>query len=273
VAAKNEKEAWMVRAEAVRALGRIRADQAFRELSRLTKVNHPKVRRAVAAALGNHRTPEAAALLTPLARKDASYLVEAEAARALGRTRQTGVVKTLLGIVDRESWADVIRAGALDGMANSRDESAVDAVMTRTAYGYPTRGRRAAIGALPTLSDSRKVREHLEGLLEDRDPHLKIEVIYALEKLGDTRARGALRRAQERELDGRVVRRIREALRDLGEAGSAEKKRVNDELENLKDELAELKSRFSKLEAGKSKAPPEPVKAVKKPHRTKRGSA
>jgi aminopeptidase N len=136
-----------------------------------------------------------------------------------------------------------------------RDERALPEVLKRTEYGFPTRGRRAAIAALAQISEGRKVREHLEDLLDDQDPHLKIDVVAALQFLGDSKSRGPLHRAKERELDGRVVRRLREALRDMGEHKTvAERKRLNDELESVRNELAEVKARLSKVEAGKSKA-------------------
>jgi len=251
----SEKEVWMVRAEAARALGKIRSEEAFAALAERVGTEHPKVRRAVAAALGNFRTPEAAKVLEKRAKSDPSYLVEAESVRALGRTRQPEALKVIIPLLDRASWADVARAGAIDGLAALRDERALPEVLERTRYGFPTRGRRAAIAALAQLSEGRKVREHLEDLLEDKDPHLKIDVVAALQNLGDVKARGALHRAKERELDGRVVRRLREALRDMGDGHSgAERKRLNDELETVRSELSELKARLSKIEAGKSKA-------------------
>jgi aminopeptidase N len=239
---------WMVRAEAARALGRIRGDHCLDILCDHVDVEHPKVRRAVAGALGQFRSHKAAKALEKLAKKDESYLVTADALRAIGRTRQKPARKVLTALIDKKSWADVTRAGALDGLANLRDDDALDEVMARTSYGYPTRGRRAAISALARLGEGRKVRRHLEDLLDDSDPHLRIEVTVALQTLGDTKARAALRRALERELDGRVARRIREALRDLGESGAAERKRVNDELETLKNELVEVTLRLTKLE-------------------------
>jgi len=151
----------------------------------------------------------------------------------------------------------VSRAGALDALGALRDERALPEVLKRTEYGVPTRGRRAAIAALAQISEGRKVREHLENLLDDKDPHLKIDVVAALQSLGDSKSRGPLHRAKERELDGRVVRRLREALRDMGEhKQAAERKRLNDELENVRNELSELKARLSKVEAGKSKTAP-----------------
>ncbi|RYZ10189.1 MAG: aminopeptidase [Myxococcales bacterium] len=264
----RESEAWMVRLEAARALGKIRSEEAFTALSAALKTSHPKVRRAVAGALGAFKKPEAAKALQELLRKEPSYLVMADAARALGRTRQPGALDTLKSIVDQPSWADVVRAGALDGMAALRDDAALEAVVKRTRYGIPTRGRRAAVHALAALGDGRKTREQLEDLLDDKDPHFKIDVVSALTTLGDAKSRGAMRRALEHELDGRVSRRLREALRDMSEGPAQEKKRLNDELESVKDELTELKTRLAKLEGRKTEAPKtkeEKPKAVSKP--------
>jgi aminopeptidase N len=266
----DEKEAWMVRAEAARALGRLRSYESFSALEQHAKTSHPKVRRAVMGALGNYRTPAAAELLLKSAKRDASYLVEAEAASALGRTRQKTALKALTAMLDRPSWADVARAGALDGLAALRDEAAVPDVMQRTRYGVPTRGRRAAIVALARLSQDRKVREHLELMLDDADPHLRISVVMALQSLGDSKARGALAARLDRELDGRVVRAIREALRDMGESETKERKRLNDELESLKGDFEELKARLSALEGAKH---PAKAQATKTAARRKRKDA
>ncbi|MES1187142.1 MAG: M1 family aminopeptidase [Myxococcales bacterium] len=248
----NESEAWMVRVEAARALGKVRSDDALEILLAEIGTPQPKVRRAVVGALGAFKTPSAAKALQHLLSAEPSYLVSADAARSLGRTRQPGALETLKSVVDQASWADVIRAGALDGMAALRDEAALEVVAKRTRYGIPTRGRRAAVHALASLGEGRKTREQLEDLLDDKDPHFKIDVVSALTSLGDGKSRGAMRRALDRELDGRVSRRLREALRDLGDSPTQDKKRLNDELESVRDELIELKNRLAKLEGRKT---------------------
>jgi aminopeptidase N len=183
-----------------------------------------------------------------IAKKDDSYLVAAEAARALGATRQKAAYRTLVSVLDAPSWADVRRAGALDGLAWLGDDRAVDHVRRRSEIGVPSRGRRAAITALAGLSEDKKTREHLETLLDDADPHLRITVVRALESLDHPKARSALRRRLEREDDGRVARRIREALRDLRGKAAEEKRRVNDDLVSLRRQLSELEIRLSKIE-------------------------
>ena len=245
----DEAEFWAVRSAAAEALGDIRASEGFELLSEHANTAHHKVRRAVVRAIGRFRTAKAASLLRPKALHDDSYLVEAEAARALGHTKQTSVYETLLDVIDRPSWADVIRVGAIDGLATLRDDRALPHLVTRTRYGHATRARRAAILALPKVSSDRRAREVLEELLDDPDPHLRVDVARSLADLGDTKARGALRTRLEVDLDPRVRRRIREVLRDLGGESKRAVEQVREELEKVRGEHAELKARLAQVEA------------------------
>jgi aminopeptidase N len=245
----RDDEFWGVRAEAATALGKIRARECFDVLTKAVSVKHPKVRRAIVDALGSFKTTAAIEAIRPIALKDESYLVEAEAARALGRTRQTAALDTLVDLLERSSWYDCIRAGAIDGLAALRDDRATPHLLARIRYGHPARARRAAIVALPKLASDRKGREALEQLLDDGDPLVRIEVARALADLGDPKARPALRERLETDLDARVRRRIRETLRELGGEGKKATEAVREELEKLQGEHAELKARMAKLEA------------------------
>jgi aminopeptidase N len=260
---RDEREFWGVRAECADALGRIRARECFDALAAATAVKHPKVRRAVVDALGRFRTTAAVEALKPRALRDESYLVEAEAARALGKTRQSSAYDVLLDVMDRPSWADVIASGAMDGLAALRDDRALPHLFARTRYGHPQRVRRAAALAIPKLATDRRAREHLEDMLDDGDPILRIDVVRALADLGDARSRGALRARMEVDLDPRVRRRIKETLRDLGE-GRQKADSLKDELEKLQADHAELRARVSKLEAGRETKPSGTVKPSSK---------
>lgn len=244
----DDAEFWGVRAEAAEALAHIRARECFEALVASRDVAHPKVRRAVVAALGAFRTTAAAVALKPRALRDASYLVEAEAARSLGKTRQGAAYDVLLDVLDRPSWAGVIGGAAIDGLANLRDERALPHLFARTRYGHASRIRRAAALAIPKLATDRRAREHLEDLLDDGDAILRIDVVRALADLGDARSRSALRARSEIDLDPRVRRRIKEVVRDLGgERKQAE--HMKEEFEKLQHEHADLKARVGKLEA------------------------
>jgi aminopeptidase N len=239
---------WGVRAECAAALARIRGRSAFDVLKGARQAPHPKVRRAVMEALGNFRSTEAMELLKPHALRDESYLVEAEAARALGRTKQPSALDVLVDLLERPSWFDVIRAGAIDGLAALRDDRALPHLSARVRYGQPQRARRAAILSLPKLSADRRTREAIELLLDDPDPILRIDVVRALGEMGDVKARPALRERLEVDLDPRVRRRIREILRDLSEPRRAADA-LREELDKLQGEHADLKARLAKVEA------------------------
>ncbi len=266
----DDDEMWAVRNECAGALGRIRAPEAFAALARATSVKHPKVRRAVIAALGRFRTQEAEDAIRPRALSDPSYLVEAEAARSLGKTKRSTAFEVLVEVAARGSWADVVALGAVEGLAALRDERATPHLVSWTKYGRPTRVRRAAILALPKLDDGRKTREALEELLSDADPHLRIDVARALAEIGDVKARGALRDRLDVDLDARVRRRLRETLRDLGGESKKATDQLKDDLEKLQTEHAALKARIAQLEARTAAPKVEDAKAKAKPARAKR---
>jgi len=269
---KND-EFWGVRAEAAEALGEIRGDKAFEVLQRAVAIKHPKVRRAVARAIGRFKTAAAAEALKPLALGDPSYLVEADAARALGGTRQASAFETLVEVLDRTSWADVVRGGAADGLASLRDDRAIPHLTTRTAYGHPSPGRRTCLVALAKLDTSRKTRELMEDRLDDVDVFVRASAVRGLELIGDTKSRPALQARLEREDAGTVRRRIREALRDITAGREGELKRVKDELEKMRDESHELRTRLAKIEAkiggGPDGGSPKNGKSIKSKAKTK----
>ena len=244
----DEKEFWGVRSECAEALGVIRAREAFDVLASSTGTKHPKVRRAVVDALGRFRTTAAVDALKPHALRDESYLVEAEAARALGKTRQPAAYEVLLDVMDRPSWADVIASGTIDGLAALRDERALPHLYARTRYGHASRVRRAAALAIPKLSTDRRAREHLEDLLDDSDPILRMDVVRALADLGDARSRTALRARAEVDLDPRVRRRIKEVVRDLG-TERKQHEHLKEDVEKLQTEHVDMKMRLGRLEA------------------------
>ncbi len=115
---------WAVRAESAAALGEQRTPRALAILVSAVGDAHPRVRRAVASALGRFRNATAADALTAwIERGDASYLVEAETRRALGRTRDPRAHAILAGrfASDPVSWNECVLAACIDGLGALRD--------------------------------------------------------------------------------------------------------------------------------------------------------
>jgi aminopeptidase N len=243
---------WGVRAACAEALGEIRSEQACEALAAAVgTTRHPKARRAVVRALGAFRGSERAAdaLLPVVERGDPSLFVEAEACLALGKTRSPRAAAALRGATDRDSYRDLIRRHVYLGMAELRDDDAIDTLRQGVAYGRVLGGRRAALEALAELVRgrrdvrSREVRELSEDLLHDPDFMVQLSAVHALDKIGDPASIPALDALAARALDGRLRRRAREAIRDLREG-----RQTAEDREALREELDRLRTRLTALE-------------------------
>ncbi|HEY2486682.1 MAG TPA: M1 family aminopeptidase [Candidatus Binataceae bacterium] len=255
---------WGVQADAAAALGEVRTDAALDALIEGLGGQHPKTRRAVARALGQFRDNEraASALAALLEKGDESYFVEAETALALGKTRDRRAGGILERALQRPSYLDVIRAHALGGIAESRDERALGVGREWSTYGKPPRARVAALGALAKIARQREawreeIIDYLMPLSDDREFMVRMRLPGALEEIGDSRAIAPLRRLADRELDGRIQRRARAAVAAISEGRNRTEQdtRVREDLDKLRDENKKLQQRLEKLEAlAKNKA-------------------
>jgi aminopeptidase N len=242
---------WGVQAAAARALGEIRSDAARAALIECTKVEHPKARRAVATALGKFKEADAAEALADLLHGDPSYYVAASAASALGSTKWEQAHETLVAALDRESHMDVIRSGALTGLADLKTDEARSIATLWTEYGRPQRARMAATAALGKLGTEHKpTTERLQELLDDPWFQVRLSAVGSLVQLKDATALPALRRMADREIEGRTVRRAREAITAIREGRNApdDVKKLRDDLTKVEDENRSLRDRLDRLE-------------------------
>lgn len=194
-----------VRMAAAIALAGIGSDEARRALlSGLKKNEEARVRRAVCWALGRFRKDrQAIAALSGAAQMDASYFVSAYAMRGLAHAAGCDAYETLLGMLGRESYQDVLRATVFDALAIAKDRRGIALALNHTVYGAPPSVRIAAVMALATLgkehADEREaVYQRLVELLEDRAFRVRVVAVKALGVLGDERAIAHLRNTEQR---------------------------------------------------------------------------
>ncbi|MGF1468811.1 MAG: M1 family aminopeptidase [Sandaracinaceae bacterium] len=253
--ALTEDPFWGVRAEAAKAIGEHGTSAAFEALAFGEGDASPRTRRAVAKAYGAFRTgPAAARLMAWIERGDASYLVEAELRRSLGRTRRAEARAILEARLaqDGPSWGEVLRSGAVDGLAALRDPAAVETLLALLRT--PTTDdllRRSVLSALADVRETtedrptlRAVREEAERQLDRFDPNVRAAAVRLLAAVADRRDLPVLRRVAEHDLDGRVRRVAGEAVRDV----TAEQRQLpriaalEEQLEKLRRELGELRA-------------------------------
>jgi aminopeptidase N len=247
---------WGVQRQAALALADAKTSAAKDALLSAMDLPHPKARRAVVDALGAFREPDAAEALKERAvTGDASYLVEAETFRSLGKTRQDGVYDTLVTGLERDSHDEVIRQAVFDGLKELRDDRGVDLALEWLKYGKPNMVRPAAVRALERLGeDQSRVDDALRDLLDDQriaSRMTRAAAVTVLSRRKKAEAIGTLERVAERDVDERIRRNAREALRSLREGRDREDelRQLRERLDSLAEENRKLRDRLDKVEA------------------------
>ena len=240
---------WGVGVGIATALGETHAPAARDLLVGASAHPHPKVRRAVATALGRFaatlETSDALVALTD----DASYFVTAEALASLGMARANGAFETLTAHLEVPSWQDTIAAGALRGLAELGDERAVPSLLRCVGDDRPTWLREAALQAIPRLHATLDRRfaalvDVVVRALDDPLHDIRRVAIATAGKLGDPAARGVLARIAGDRGEGFLQRSAADALAQIDRA-----RRVPTEIERLRRDLEVLRSEVASLRA------------------------
>ncbi|MBV9385317.1 MAG: M1 family metallopeptidase [Chroococcidiopsidaceae cyanobacterium CP_BM_ER_R8_30] len=258
---------WGVRAEVAKQLKEINLLQAFDALAIGLKDADSRTRRAVVEALTQIKTPESYEILKQLVEQgDASYYVEAAAAKALGvivsttlKDKSEELIQLLQSVLqERAGWNDVIRAGAIAGLAQLKTSpQALELLLKYTRLGVSQALRLAAIRSLGTIAigqtpaNLEQILEQLTELSQETFFLTQVAVVAALGQMETPKAIGILRTLADRTPDGRVRRSAEEAMQRVQKHSGSDQalKQLREELDQLKQQNQELRSRLESLEA------------------------
>ncbi len=245
---------WGVLEDAASALARTKAPWAREMLVGALGHTHPKVRRAVAAALGGFRDAETASALLESAQHDASYFVRAAALASLGRTRDPRAFEVLHRVVQAHSWNGIVEGGAARGLAELADPRALDPLIEATRLGRDEGLRRVAVVALARcgelLVEARtRVVDRLVELLDDPMFLVQLAAISATESLEDPRVLPTLDRLSASGFDGRVRRDAMEAALRVRESQKvpAQVSALRTDLDALREDQRKLQEKIEAL--------------------------
>ena len=261
--AMKEDAFWGVGAECARALGKSGSDAAKSALREAAVSHaHPKVRRAAVEALGVGGLDEkTAAVLTGLLEKgDASYYVEAEAVRSLGKAARDPR-ETLIAQLGKRSHNEVIRISAIEALADLDDPSLVPLFVEQMGRRHHERVRQAAarglrVARVPGASEEQRKQATLalRDFLMRSTRRGRRAALDGLEALAGraVEALDAVDACAAQDPQGMVreqAKRVADKIR-RGEEPSQELSRLRREVQELRDAKQELERRMDKVEAG-----------------------
>ncbi len=207
---------WGVQAEIAALLGQMRNQVSLEYLLRGLLLKHPLARKAIVASLGEFKDSKIIKEIKPLLDDKNSYLVPAEVCRTLGKTKDPSVEPFLQTMLNRDSWLDVIRAGAVDGFAQLHGSEAIELLKNYAQRGNVHRTRMLAIKNLGTLGKCRKgVLDALIELTEDKFALVQIVAVKALGDLGDERAIPVLEKLTKGDRFDRLKRAAEESIKQI----------------------------------------------------------
>lgn len=272
-AARNDRF-WGVRAEALRALGRIGGPAAQKQILAALGEPQPWVRQVGVNLIGAFKDdPSVAATLEKIFREDKAYTVRAAALGALAQQKPANAFDLLCEAAKTDSPDDLFRSAALHGMGTLGDDRALPLLVEWSAPGKALWARSAAIASLGRVAkQDRELTKKLIAYLDEPYLYLRYSTIFALGERGDAEAIAPLEKlAKSPELgEGMAgfiqsqVERLKPkpagaqpaaapaegAPKALAPAGAAEptNQQILQAIEKLQKEIAEIKERLKKLE-------------------------
>jgi aminopeptidase N len=210
-----------VREKAAESLGKIKTKAARDSLMANLHTWPSSVRRVIITALGQYTADEkVAAVLENAFRTDSSYYAQANAIESLAEMGASKAYDLCVEALDIPSHSEVIRRAALAGFASLNDSRGIDHALDWAAYGRPSHSRSGAIKALSHLAGTAhdrktEIREFLVALLEDPSPKVRGGAMFALGKLGDTKAIPDLKASYDKEVHHKLRERARDAIKLL----------------------------------------------------------
>ncbi|HEY9085540.1 MAG TPA: M1 family aminopeptidase [Candidatus Tyrphobacter sp.] len=245
---------WGVLEAAATALGATRAPWARDMLLNALGHEHPKVRRATAAALGSFRDAQTADALLARIEGDPSYFVRAAACMSLGKTRDARAIGVLTAVLERSTWNGVVEAGAVRGLAELADPRAVRAIIGAASpsrdEGLRCAAARSMARACELIEGERaRLVDALERLLDDQMLLVAIAAIDAGAVTEDARLLPALDRLTRSAIDGRARRRAAEAAIRIreGRGVPAAVTSLRCDLDELREQQQRLRESFEAI--------------------------
>ncbi len=228
--AARQDRFWGVRAESLRALGRVGGPGAQKHILAALDDQKPWLRQVAVEMMRDFKDdPGVAGRLETVYREDKAYRVRGAALASLGLLKPANGLEILKSAAAADSPDDRLRIAALRAMGPLGDDRAAPVLLEWSATGKPFAVRSAAISSLGRLDKKNEtITQRLIAYLGEPYRNVRFAAIAALGQRGDPAAVApleALLKSGElsQGLDD-VARGVVERLKKAAADGAAEKK-------------------------------------------------
>jgi aminopeptidase N len=256
---KKEKR-WGLRIHAYRCLGSVGNAYAFKHLAELLVLEEdPMVIEEAARACGAHRNDVLRkSILAKLKSKGLPYRGEMALLESLGKQRSEQDIPLLVDYARKDGWRNLVRAGAFSGLAATRNEMALEALLDGIddpVHFYDEKVAR--ILALSSMKDwmkphlQKQITQAICAATEDPSYPVQINAARSLGAIKEPSGLPFLNALKTRLAvqDYPLITRQVNAIQASGDG--TETKKLQKQLEELAEKLNGLEKRLQEVESEK----------------------
>lgn len=181
----SKTEHWGISNEAAIVLGSIITEDSFKTLKNHSMHFHPKVRKSIAASLGEFKTKESYDLLNGMLQTEKSYYVIGQILHSMGKTGIMEAIGPLINGLNSKSHGDTIAIGSIRGISELGTEEATRELIRIAQFSLNKKMRLAAIHELSNYLGDPFAKSIILKMIESNDNEIRENSFNVALKYGD----------------------------------------------------------------------------------------
>ncbi len=217
----SSSEFYAIRQEAINNLGKVKNESTARFLIKLYQVeNNSRVRRSIVETLKEFKFDFVSAFLKDVIRNEKSYYVIASAVNSLASIDSVNRMEIIKNALKMDSHQEVIRTTALrrsgDFKGTNSEKEAIEILKRYSLRGNHPSIRITAISTLSLFADKDpSIKDFIFGMVNTPEFFVRMVIYNVLGNIGDEKILNYLKSAEKKEVDGRMLQAIWDAISRL----------------------------------------------------------
>lgn len=212
---------YAVRQEAITSLGKLKDESTAQFLIEIFKnEQNSRVRRSIVEALKDFKFDFVARFLSEVIKTDRSYYVVASAVNSLALIDSVNKMEIIKNALGMNSHQEIIRTTALRRLADFKntkyEKEAIEILKRYSIRGNHPSVMMASISTLSNFADKDKsIKDFIFGMVDIPEFFVRMVIYNILGSIGDEEVLRYLRTAEKKEVDGRMLQAIWDAIARL----------------------------------------------------------